>query len=86
MATPTRPHRKLRGSPEVVAKKSLTAYAHFDPIITSPCHLHLRVATKATVVMKALASKVVLQKSEIWFVENWKIGTLALLYVLYDGA
>jgi hypothetical protein len=36
MATPTRPHRKLRGSPEVVAKKSLTAYAHFDFIIPSP--------------------------------------------------
>jgi hypothetical protein len=32
MATPTRPHRTIRGSPEVVVKKSLTAYAHFDSI------------------------------------------------------
>ena len=35
MATPTRTHRKLRGSPEVVAKKSLTAYAHFGSITVS---------------------------------------------------
>src|SRR6266542_1971487 len=36
MATPTRPHRRLRCSPEVSAKKSLTAYAHFDSTIPSP--------------------------------------------------
>ena len=30
MATPARRHRKFRGSPEVFAKKSRTAYAHFD--------------------------------------------------------